>query len=321
MALRMGLIGAGNHGARYLRHAVRDVPGLVPVALCRRDRDLGLKLAAELGCRYHADAQSLVADPEVDGVVVCTPPADHLALATAVLRAGKPLLLEKPMTASLEQALQLAALDVAGHAPALMLAQTLRWNPVILQARTLWPLLGRVRLIRLAQRLAPTTLPWQHDPTYPAGGSVLITGVHLFDTVRFLTGSEFVQIDSRQERILNHVAEDLFLAHGVLQDGCWASLEVSKYTRSRACWLEAVGEEGQLWADYLKGGIILRRGPDEETLEVPAAVPTLPLVLADWLRSVREGGPPPVGAADGVATMRVVDACYRSAESGRPVMI
>ena len=80
-----------------------------------------------------------------------------------------------------------------------------------------------------------------------------------------------------------------------------------------------MGEEGQLWADYLKGGITLRRGPDEEIRAVSAAVPTLPQVMTAWLRAVREGAPPPVGAADGVAALRVVDGCYRSARSGRPV--
>jgi len=37
MTLNVGVVGAGTHGARYLRHLAGDVPGLAPVALCRRD--------------------------------------------------------------------------------------------------------------------------------------------------------------------------------------------------------------------------------------------------------------------------------------------
>lgn len=318
MEFRIGVIGAGTHGARYLRHARRDVPGMTATALCRRDAAAGRALAAELGCRYHREARDLIADPAVDGVVVCTPPSSHFPLAAAVLAAGKPLLLEKPLTGTLAEARELARLDAAGTAPPLLLAQTLRWNPVILKVRDLWPRLGRVHLVRLAQRLEPTDLAWQRDPQETVGGSLLLTGVHLFDTVRFLTGAEFVEVDSRQRRILNPAVEDLFLARALLSDGCWADLEVSKYTQSRACWLEAVGEQGQLWADYLHSGILWRQGAGEERLEVPAGGATLPAVLADWLAVVRDRRPPACGVRDGLATLAAVEACHRSAALGRP---
>lgn len=316
MDFRVGIIGAGAHGERYLRHGLRDVPGMTVTAICRRDAAAGAALAARYGVRYLPEAAAVIGAPEVDGVVVCTPPASHFGLAAAVLAAGKPLLLEKPMTGTADEAARLAALD-EGARPPLFLGQSLRWNPVIRKARELWPLLGRVHLVRLAQRLAPTTLDWQRDPGQTVGGSVLLTGVHLFDLARFLTGREFARVDSRQRQVLNPAVEDLFLARGELDDGCWVSLEVSKYTQSRAAWLEAVGEEGQLWADYLSGGLVLRRGRYEERLEADATSPTLPPVLRDWLGCVRSGARPPVGAADGLATLRVVDACYRSAASGK----
>jgi predicted dehydrogenase len=320
MDFRLGVIGAGAHGTRYLRHALRDVPGMTAVALCRRDANKGRSLAAELGCRYHGAAEELIRDPEVDGVVVCTPPSSHFPLAAAVLAAGKPLLLEKPMTGTLTEAEKLVELDMVSE-NSLMVGQALRWNPVILEARRLLPRLGRLHLIRLAQRLAPTTLPWQRNLAETVSGSVLLTGVHIFDTARFLTGAEFVAVDSRQAQIQNPVVEDLFLARARMSDGCWASLEVSKYTQSRACWLEVVGEEGQLQADYLDRGIVLRLGRDEEQFDVSAAAPTLPPLLADWLAAVRTGSVPPVTVQDGLATMRMVDACYRSAEKNTEVRL
>lgn len=312
MTFRIGVIGAGGHGTRYLRHAANDVEGMGAAALCRRDAGQAAALADELGVTAHTDPSALIADPAVDGVVVCTPPSSHFDLAAAVLAAGKPLLLEKPMTGTLEEARRLETLDRTASPP-LMLAQSLRWNPVIRKVRDLWPQLGRVHLVRAAQRLEPTTLAWQRNIEETVGGSVLLTGVHIFDTVRFLTGREFIEIDSRQRQILNPAVEDLFLARGRLDDGCLVDMEVSKYTRSRACWLEAVGEDAQLWADYLRGGIVIRSGREERHYDVSAAVPTLPPLLADWLRSVRDGSRPPVDAADGVATLRIVEACYRSA--------
>ncbi len=318
MDFRIGVIGAGAHGERYVRHGGNDVPGMAVTALCRRSETEGRVLADRYGCRYHAAPEDLIADPDVDGVVICTPPSSHFGLAAAVLKAGKPLLLEKPMTGTLSEAERLAELDAASP-HSLMVAQALRWNPVITRVRELWPRLGRVHFIRLAQRLAPTTLSWQRNLAETVGGSVLLTGVHLFDLARFLSGQEVLSVDSRQWQVLNPVVEDFFLARAVLADGCQVSLEVSKYTRSRACWLEAVGQDGQIMADYLDGGIILRQGRDEEKFDVSATVPTLPNLLADWLTSIRLGTPPPVTVTDGLATLRVVEACYRSAEAGREI--
>ncbi len=99
------------------------------------------------------------------------------------------------MTGSLDEAERLAGLAAAAKQP-VMIAHSLRWNPVLLRIRELWPRLGQVRLIRLAQRLAPTELAWQRDVSQTVGGSVLLTGVHIFDLTRWLSGAEFDQLVS-----------------------------------------------------------------------------------------------------------------------------
>ena len=319
MGFAVGVIGAGTHGTRYLRHLARgDVPGLHAVALCRRNQEAGHRLAAQFAVPWFAEAETLIADAGVEGVIIATPPSTHFPLARLALAVGKPVLLEKPMTGTLAEARELAALAASSKAPALMVAQTLRWHPALRRARELWPQLGRVHLVRLAQRLQPTTLPWQYDPGATVGGSVLLTGVHLFDLVRWLTGREFVRVDSRQRQVRNPAVEDFFLARAELDDGCWVSLEVSKYTESRAGWLEAVGEQGQLAVDYQGGQLLLRQGRQEVREQLAGDAPTLPGLLAQW-RDASEGRlAVPVTAVDGLRTLEVVEACYRSAAIGKP---
>jgi len=270
---------------------------------------------------WFARGEDLIASGQVQAVIIATPPRSHLELAAQALAAGKPVLLEKPMTGTVAEARRLAAQATAPGAPPLMVAQTLRWNPVLQRARALWAELGPVHLIRLAQRLQPTTLAWQRELTETVGGSVLLTGVHLFDLVRWLSGREFVRIEARQRQVLNPVVEDLFLARAELDDGCWASLEVSKYTRSRAGWLEAVGEAGQLAVDYQEGGLIWRHGQEEVREAIAATAPTLPAMLAAWRDAVEQKTPVPVSVVDGLRTLEVVDACYRSAQAGAAVPV
>jgi myo-inositol 2-dehydrogenase/D-chiro-inositol 1-dehydrogenase len=312
MTLAVAVVGAGNHGARYARHLANDVPGMSPALVCRRDEAAGRALAADVGARWTADAHAAVADPDIDAVIIATPPSTHFDLAARALAAGKPVLLEKPMTGTVTEARELARLAAAPGAPPLMVAQTLRWNPALVRARELLPTLGRLHLLRLAQRLQPTTLAWQRDVAVTVGGSVLLTGVHIFDLARWLTGREIVHVDSRQRQVLNPAVEDLFLARAELDDGCWATFEVSKYTDSRACWLEAVGERGQLWVDYQEGNLEIRVGRDVQREQLAATTPTLPLVLAAW-RDVCLGRiAPPVTVVDGLRTMEMVAACYAS---------
>jgi predicted dehydrogenase len=321
VTLGIGIIGCGIHGGRYLKHAAQDVEGLQPVAVNRRDPQAGADLAAQWDCRYHQDVQDLIDDPDVQGVIITTPPSTHFPYARAVLEAGKPLLLEKPMTGTLAEAKQLAVLAALPGAPPVMIAQTLRWNPVLLKLRDLLPRIGRIHMVRIVQRLEPTTLAWQRDASETVGGSVLLTGVHLFDTVRWLTGAEFSEVDSRQEAILNPVVEDFFLARARMTGGCHVSMEVSKYTRSRVCLIEIVGEEGQLLADYYFGGLRLIVGAQETRFEVAANTPTLPLVLAAWYDAVQNNKKPPVTLTDGLKTLEMVKACYESANLFQPVKV
>src|SRR6185295_17315486 len=80
VAIGLGIIGLGKHGARYLAH-VADVPGLRVAALCRRDRAAGEAEARARGCGFHAEPEALLADPTVDAVVLVVPPTLNVRLA------------------------------------------------------------------------------------------------------------------------------------------------------------------------------------------------------------------------------------------------
>ena len=105
--IAIGVIGYGYWGPNLVRN-LAEVPGARVgfVTDLRRDR-LDLVAARFPYAKTSTDARDLIADPGVDAVAIATPVNTHFDLALAALRAGKHVLVEKPLAANSEEALQL----------------------------------------------------------------------------------------------------------------------------------------------------------------------------------------------------------------------
>jgi predicted dehydrogenase len=311
----IGLVGAGQHGIRYARHLVRDVEEARLVALCRRDRTQGQAQASELGCDYVASVAELVSRPDIDAVAIVTPPAAHLEAALAALGAGKAVLIEKPMTATVQEAEELRLAVARSNRP-LMVAHTLRYNVVLRALRAQLSALGRVIQVRMSQRLEPSSLSWQREHQAVGRGSILLTGVHLFDAVRWIFQDEVAEVFCRARRVLNPAQEDFFAASVVLaRSGIHADLEVSKYTQSRSCRIEVVGERGQFLGDYWNHRLMLVDGREERFEPLPPELLTVEETLRDFCRHLLAGKAMPITVEDGLRTLEISEACYASARA------
>jgi predicted dehydrogenase len=148
------------------------------------------------------------------------------------------------------------------------------------------------------------------------------TGVHLYDLVRWFLGAEFERIYCLAHRVENPFHEDLFKVQATLRDSdTLVALEVAKCTQSRSSNLEIVGERGQLWVDYqIDQGVRLEGG--ERTVLRPARPePTIPPLLAEFARCLANFEPMPITVRDGIRTLEVVEACYRSLAESRPEFV
>lgn len=309
----VGVVGAGKHGQRYLRHIRQDVPALALAALSRQDRGAGAAQAAELGCRFHADWRALVDDPAVEAVVAVVPPSLHPAVAAATAAARKPLLIEKPLATTGAAAAEIVRLVRAAGVPCLM-AHTLRWNGVVAAVRDHLPGLGTLRALVLNQRFEPSRLAWLDDPAVAGGGIILHTGVHGFDLVRHLTGREVTTVWCRSFRAVTTRTEDNFLAQLAL-DGSDALVAVggSRSSGGRSGLIDVAADGGQLVADHQLGFAWTVRGLDRTPIPLPAPVPTVCSALEAFARLVLGGAPPPVTLEDGARAVLVAEACARSA--------
>lgn len=105
--LHFALIGIGKFGKNYLR-ILQNMPDVELVALAAASENSLAEIAVSDGVKKTINTEEVFNDSNIDAVVIATPTETHFALAVAALNRGKHVLLEKPMTATLEEAEELA---------------------------------------------------------------------------------------------------------------------------------------------------------------------------------------------------------------------
>jgi predicted dehydrogenase len=310
--IRFGLVGLGIHGARYARHLTSDVPGARLAAVCRRDREAGREFAREVGARYFDDFRDLIG--AVDAVCAVVPPDLHPEIAEAAAAAGVALLLEKPLAVGVDEARRILRAAASSRAP-VMVAHTLRYNRAILRLRDEIPRIGPVHLAALNQRFEPAGRAWLDEPG--PGGVILNTGIHEFDTLRFVTGLEARAVSCRTRRVVTERTEDVFAALLDLEPGAvLATVDASRAVGGRSGRIEIAGRDAQLAADHSLGTVHRTAGREARPLEVPAPVPTIRETLLDFARLVRGEIENPIPPLEGARAVAIAAACLRSAAAG-----
>ncbi len=310
----------GRHGSRYARHLLEGVPGCCLAAVSRRNEAEGRAFAERHSVAFFPDWRELLARPDVAAVLVVTPPAMNRGICLEAARAGKALLIEKPLALTTADAAEMVrATRAAGVA--LMTAQTLRFTPVLRRLRERLAEIGPLEYLSLAMRAERPPHRWLDDPAQAGGGALLEIGIHLLDLIRYLTGEEAVEAAADLARRHTQRVEDMALARFRLTSGLRCYVEVSRVSGGRVCRVEAVGQAGQLIADVdqsvltrIEGRLVV------ETEPVPDR-PTLVTVLEEFARSLTTGTPVPVSGEDGLRAVAMAEACYRSAQDGRPVPV
>jgi len=319
-SIGIGLVGLGRHGSRYARHLLEGIPECHLAAVSRRDVGAGRAFAERHGLLFVPDWRDLVTREEVEAVVVVTPPALNRGICLAAVRAGKPLLIEKPLALTVAEAREMVrAAREAGVT--LMTAQTLRFTPVLARLRERLADVGSLEYLVLTMRADRPPHHWLGDPSQAGGGVLLEIGIHLLDLIRFLTGAEAVEAVADLAQRHTSRVEDLAQARFRLSSGIFCYVEVSRVSGGRVCRVEAVGRAGQLIADVDRSLLTRIEGRVVAETEAVPDQPTVGTVLEAFAMSLTTGAPVPVSGEDGLRAVAMADACYRAAREGKPVPI
>ncbi|MGW2257087.1 Gfo/Idh/MocA family protein [Streptomyces sp. NPDC001780] len=355
--LRFGIVGCGSIGGFLGRLLTRDDPELRGrarlTAVAGRDPARTRELAAELN-RDAVGVPELLARRDVDAVLLCTPSGTHADLGTAVLRAGKHLLVEKPLEVTPAAAARLISV-ARREGRTLGVVSQRRFDPAVRLARTA---IGAGELGRVTSVLVE--LPWWREQSYydsggwrgtralDGGGALMNQAVHAVDLAQWLAGP-VVEV-AAHTAVLAHdglAVEDVATASLRFRDGALgALLATTAAYPGRTARISVHGDRGSVVVDndelaYFHAAREGERAPaygafgaaNQAAEHAPSQKrdgsrdrigllyqPHRDQVL-DFVDAVREGRAPLVDAEAGRRAVAVVTAVYTSAATGRPVRV
>jgi UDP-N-acetylglucosamine 3-dehydrogenase len=318
MPLKIAVVGTGSMGMNHLR-VLRDFDGeQVQIVGVAETYEPNLKHAMS---RFHvegySDYRELVEKAHPDLVAVVVPTHLHFEVASYVLGMGINVLIEKPLTSTIEEALALIQLACV-HGVKLAVGHVERFNPAVIAVKRhlVAGELGKMFHLH-ARRLGP------FPPRIRDVGVSLDLATHDIDVMRYLADAEVEHVYAETQRRVHNTHEDLLL--GVLRftNQAIGVLDVNWLTPTKIRELSVTGEKGMYLVNYLTQDVYFYEndytpttwdtlrsltGVSEGTmtrLKVQKAEP-LRLEYEDVMNAILRDTAPTVSGEDGLAVLKVV---------------
>jgi predicted dehydrogenase len=303
------------------------------VAVARTDLARSQDYAERYGIEHaYGTVDEVCADPDVDAVFVCTPHHLHTEHALAAIKAGKHVLCEKPLTITTREGL--AVVEAAEQAGlTLGVAYYRRFYPVMemLRAVVRSNRLGTITSAHMVCRTysvppkpaAGTAPAWRGVISQAGGGALTDAGSHRLDLLFWLFGDA-----SHVTASVRHVetwteSEDQANVMIEFASGVIATLDQSNCSHTPEDSITIHGTEGTAVVPNLEGTTLtLQLGKDTDTLEVaPRSPATHRPLVADFVRSLLDGGPVRVPGDDALRTTQLIELAYAAAKNRQTLVI
>ncbi len=296
--LRVGVIGVGHLGQHHAR-LYCELSDVVLVGVTDSDPSRSHSIAHRHGVQAFYRATDLL--EQVDAVSIAVPTSSHYAVVKSALMAGVHVLVEKPITAALEEATEL--IDLAKqHGVVLQVGHIERFNPAIQLIR---PHIERPTFIECC-RLGPFGL---------RGTDVDVVRdlmIHDLDMLLSFNLGPVQHVHAAGVSVLSHTV-DVANARLTFENGCIAALTASRVSPTALRELRLSQPRSYITVDYRsqRGVIQPRLGQDNQAslakqllLEGRGEEP-LKLELQSFIESVRDRVPPAVSGEDGLAALKI----------------
>jgi myo-inositol 2-dehydrogenase / D-chiro-inositol 1-dehydrogenase len=315
--LSVGVIGTGGMGTRHALNLHRAVGSARVGAVYDLDQARARHVAGMCGqARVFDDPERLINDPHVDAVVIASPDDTHARLTLACLQAGKPVLSEKPLATTVEDAVRVLEAEVALKQRLVSVGYMRRFDPQHMAVKTTVAegALGRPLLFKGVHRNAAV-------PYGTTGETILINSAgHDLDSTRWLLGEEVQEVFVRglRSRVdLHPDTKDLLLIEMALTNDSLADVEVyvnADYGYEVSA--EVVCQRGS--AITTLADIALVRSEAQRAYPIPKDwlarfQNAYVLEVLEWVESIQEGRSfRGANTWDGYMTMLITGACIES---------
>ena len=343
--VRVGVIGTGI-GVAHVQ-ALQEVPGAAVAAICSAQGARAEEVAGRFGVPRATDDYRDLLGPGIDAVVIATPPALHARMGLDAIAAGKHVLCEKPLAASLAEARALR--DAVHRAGVIHVVNfQLRFAAPYARAAELarGGYLGRLAVADARISInpvdylrgpdwSPSKAAWFTDAAQAGGLLVGSAGPHLVDLLAWLGGR--VEAVAARTAVTRPVvgpgdggaarevsAADAFLGLLRYAGGGLATIRgVPVAYHGGGFALELNGTEGTLVVEggALRGATAADEAPAD--IPLPSGAPRDRVAIAArFVEAIRAGGPAPApNFEEGVAAQAVLDALAEAARTGRWVAV
>ncbi len=332
--------------AGYHAQAIAQTPGAKLVGVVSRSPDKGPAFAAKHGIPVlTSTVEAMVARDDVQVINVTTPSGAHLDPALTAIRAGRHVIVEKPLETTPARADEIvSAAKKHGVKVAAIFQGRFGEGAQKVKAALDAGRLGRVVLASVYVKWHRTTeyyqTPWKGTWRLDGGGALINQAIHGVDLLQWFAGLPLEVSGHITRRVHTGIeADDTAVATLKFPGGALGTIEAT--TAAWPGWsrrIELCGEHGSIcleddhiarW-DFMNaepGDEAVRNAPRDNALGSGAGVPGgISLAghlrqIADLVAAVRENRAPAIDGAEGRKAVALVHAIYESAKSGRPVRV
>ncbi len=307
--LGVGVIGVGAWGKNHVR-VFSELEEATVIAVADPDSNRAKALANKFNAAHYTQTDELLQRDDVDAVTICTPTVTHADLALEVIASGKHLLIEKPMTDTVQQAQRV--IDAAKAANVLLMVGFVeRFNPSVHTAAQVIDQ-GKMGELVLgsARRLGPFVPGRVADI-----GIIKDMAIHDIDIARFLVKQEATSVYAIAGS-LYHKYEDHANIVIRFNDKPTFFLECNWLTPYKLRGLNITGSQGVMALDYISQEVTIGSNHWEEKSTNEWDEP-LKRELAHFVKSITDNQTPLTSGVDGLEALRIAEAALKSARSKR----
>lgn len=346
MAIGFGIIGCGMI-ANFHCKAVADIRNAKVAACFDMVPAAADRLAAQVGCRAYHDLEAMLADPAVEVVTICTPSGAHMEPAVAAAKAGKHVIVEKPLDVTLKrcdaiiQACAAAGVTLATIFPSRFHESAQLLKRAVEQGRFGQLTIGDAYVKWYRTQQYYDSGAWRGTWALDGGGALMNQAIHSVDLLLWLMGP-VAEVTAHTATLAHQriEVEDVAMATLRFANGALGVIEATTTAYPGALKrIEIHGSEGsavleeediKTWAfakPTARDKALLERMAGKTQTGGGAADPAAighhghTAMFKDVLKAIHRGTQPLIDGAEGRRSVEVILAIYKAGESGRSVTL